>query len=72
MKGLQVSSRLAIDDDTIAVQAHFKRAVYKGGETDISALPPLHTISVDEVSGFPCNDYGGSNKHIYLRVLGNL
>ena len=58
MKGLQVSSRLAVDDDPVAVQANFKSAKYKGGETDTSQLPPLHTVSLDEVSGFPCKTIG--------------
>ena len=60
MKGLQVTSRLAIDDDPTVIQARFKAAAYKGGELDTSKLPPFHTMSVDEVSGFPCATIGGA------------
>lgn len=60
--GLQVSSRLAVDDDPTVVEARFKSATYKSKADgmDASKLPILHTMSVDEVSGFPCITIGGA------------
>ena len=60
MKGLHVSSRLQTDDDPTVIQARFKRKPFKGGELDMSSIPPFHTMSMDEVSGFANKTYGGS------------
>ena len=51
-----------MDDDPTVVQARFKAAAYKSkdGGLDTSKLPPFHTVSVDEVSGFPCKTVGGA------------
>ena len=46
VKGLQVSSRLAVDDDPTVIEARFKAATYKSRETDTSKLPVLHTVSL--------------------------
>ena len=59
VQGLEFTDRLADDDDETAARARFKQRPHHHSETDYSKLPPLHSMSIDQVSGFKCKSISG-------------
>ena len=60
VKGLDVTDNLATDDDTNAQAARFKSKPHKHSTTDHSRLAPLHSMSIDHLSGFACKSLHGA------------
>ena len=54
VKGLDVRDNLETDDDVNAQAARFKAKPHQHSKTSYDKLPPLHSVSIDHLSGFAC------------------